>query len=209
MRSFDDAAKTSGFVTLPAPLLEQILESQNLRVKDESGVFTALVRWVDAQPQQPPHDVTESLMKCVRFSLMSASFLEETVETSPLVRQHAFVVMQAHREALKEARTLRTYRRSQLRFEDLKVGMKVRVMDDLEYVKVECDALAPGANEAVTWIDEMQAYLGKAATIHSVHDAETWDEMRCAEIQLDDPNEVEDGDSSTFYLFPFHVLERV
>ena len=82
-------------------------------------------------------------------------------------------------------------------------------MDDLEYVKVECDALAPGANEAVTWIDEMQAYLGKAATIHSVHDAETWDEMRCAEIQLDDPNEVEDGDTSTFYLFPFHVLERV
>ena len=51
----------------------------------------------DAQVE-PPHEVTESLMKCVRFSLMGAEFLKETVETSPLVRQHAFVVMQAHRE---------------------------------------------------------------------------------------------------------------
>ena len=108
VRSFAEASKTSGFVTLPAPLLEQILESQVLAVKNECEVFAALVLWVDAQPHAPPHEVTESLMKCVRFSLMDEEFLKETVETSPLVQQHAFVVMQAHREALTKEETQRT-----------------------------------------------------------------------------------------------------
>ena len=144
-------------------------------------------------------------MKVVRFSLMSASFLEETVETSPLVQQHAFVVMQAHREALKEARTLRTCRRSQLRFEDLKVGMKVRIMDDEEYVEAQCCAPAPGAVAAVSWADAMDAFIGCTCTVTALEEMDTDHVGLSAVCRLDDVPEVEIDE----YSFPFHVLERV
>lgn len=203
VRSFTDATKTSGFVTLPAPLLEQILEDQFLQVNDESEVFTALVRWVDEQPHQPRHEVTESLMKCVRFSLMGAEFLKETVETSPLVQQHAFVVMQAYREAMTKEETQRTIRRGKLRFEDLKVGMKVRIMDDLVYVKAQCEVAAPGASDPVSWVESMEGCVGQVAIIESLR-AVGESPGPCAEIKLDDVDE----DDET-YLFPCHVLEWV
>ena len=62
VRSFADASKTSGFVTLPAPLLEQILECQVLRVDDESGVSRHSCVEIDcADRRLAPHGVTESL----------------------------------------------------------------------------------------------------------------------------------------------------
>ena len=151
-------------------------------------------------------------MECVRFSLMDAMFLIETVETSPLVRQHAFVVMQAHREAVTKMDTVRTCRRCQLRFEDLKVGMKVRIMHDLEYVSAECEKAAPGAEDAVLWAEEMAAYVGEVATITKVEgvpvegeDPDSDDEtvLMAARCQLDADSEV------GYYWFPFHVLEHV
>ena len=54
--------------------------------------------------------------------------------------------------------SVRTCRRCQLRFEDLKVGMKVRIMHDLEYVEAQCEKAAPGAEDAVLW-----RVLGKVA----------------------------------------------
>ena len=209
VRSFADASKTSGFVTLPAPLLEQILECQVLRVDDESEVFEALVRWVDAQSDKPPHEVTESLMNCVRFSLMDEEFLKETVETSPLVQQHAFVVMQAHREALTKESTLRTVRRSELRYEDLnKVGMTVRIMDDLQYVKAQCKAIAPGATAPVKWnADNGAAYIGELATIVTPSSASKPSSMLAVKCRL--LEEPDDGNRVSDFWFPFHVLERV
>ena len=209
LRCFANATSASGFATLPAPLLAQILKSQNLRVKDEGEVFTALVRWVDAQPQKPPHEITEALMKYVRFSHMDAEFLKETVEVSPLVQQHAFVVMQAHREAVTKESTVRTVRRSQLRFEDLKIGMKVRIMDDEDYVKAQCDRPAPGANDAVQWVDEMEAIVGEVCTIKALitetpeGESSISDSSMLAAVVTRDAED--EGDR---YWVPFHVLER-
>ena len=55
-------------------------------------------------------------------------------------------------------------------YEDLKVGMKVRVKDDLQFVEAECGKPAPGAAIQVGWSTTMGGSIGKAFTVNKVHE---------------------------------------
>eukprot|EP00966_Prymnesium_polylepis_P082632 1913349-Prymnesium_polylepis.1 len=206
---FSDMVRARAFraAHLRASVLEQLLQKNNLVTRDESEVFLALRSWVDAQPATPPDSVTEALLECVRFSqIRDKQFVTGVVETSPLVRKHAFVVMQAYREAIHKEKTTRAVARhrrfaSFVEFRELAPpGTKVRVSNDLDWVMAECEKAAPGAEEAVSWDEHMEELVGCVCTVVEQEEEDACDLMACT---------LRKADVAEPYWFPWHVLERV
>ena len=84
-------------------------------------------------------------------------------------------------------------------YEDLKVGMKVRVKDDLQFVEAECRKTAPGAENRVGWEAPMGGSIGKAFTVNMVYET-----LKAA--SLDTFNKFGMGND---YAFPATCLELV
>ena len=79
---------------------------------------------------------------------------------------------QAFREwRFKKNSTQRTrYRQGPpLKYEDLRVGMRVRVLDDREFVEAECERVVEGAEEHVEWTEDMAACVGVEGQIKSLN----------------------------------------
>jgi hypothetical protein len=94
LASFVEVAGSEGFASLPLPHLETLLAHDGLAAKEEQ-VFTALTRWVDAQPTPPTAAEEARLLALVRFPLItSEEFVVETVEASPLVARHTLILAQ-------------------------------------------------------------------------------------------------------------------
>ena len=86
------------------------------------------------------------------------------------MQRYPKVLIAAYRELLDHACTPRTRARAgqRLAFDDLAVGMSVRVHPDLEFVKAECLKRAPGAladSRGVGWINDMEGAIGKGFKI--------------------------------------------
>ena len=195
LESFEDIVASSGFVQMPAVRLDALLAADDLVVKREEVVFSALETWTNAQATPPDTALSEKLLSRIRFPLMQKES-RRGLEASPLVQRHPMVLVSAYREEMLQESTARTRRRklligSPLTFELLRVGMRVRVMDDLAFVRAECEKPAPGAMDkgAVEWGDEMEAFIGNVCEITELNP-----DFRGA---LLDP---------IFYMFPYTTL---
>ena len=127
-------------------------------------VFEAIKRWLVQTPAAPA-EVVHSLLGHVRFPRL-AKHRQVQLETDELALQHAVLIAKAYREKLHGEDTPRTRARSgsarpALQFEQLTPGMAVQVMDDLEFVKAECNKSAPGATDPTAWDSQMAKAIGK------------------------------------------------
>jgi len=175
--AFEEVSTSSTFSTMPAARLDELLGDDALAVKDEETTLRALESWFRAQHSPPESSVTEGLLSHVRFPLMKQES-RRGLEASPLVQRHPMVLVSAYREELLKEKTPRNRKRKlmtgqPLTYEELKVGMHVRVMEDMAFVKSECDNTAPGATQACGWDDEMSSCLGNEYVIVEVEDSST------------------------------------
>ena len=103
LASFSEAAAAASFTRLPLAALEALLASDNLEVKDEAETFTHLKRWVMAQQPAVSAEAQARLLGCVRFAHMELGFVQQHVNTDPLVAtspQNIMIVAQAFQQAL-------------------------------------------------------------------------------------------------------------
>ena len=104
---------------------------------------------------------------------------------------------QAFREwRFKKNSTQRTrYRQGPpLKYEDLRVGMRVRVLDDREFVEAECERVVEGAEQHVEWTEDMAACVGVEGEIKRLKP-----DFQAARVEAKDEA----------WLFPFTVLREV
>ena len=120
------------------------------------------------------------------------------LETDELALQHAALIAKAYREQLHGEDTPRTRARSHaaLKFEDLSVGMRVQVMDNVEFVTKSCDETLPGAECAVTWNKAIAPSIGRQFVVKNTF-AKTMSTKLATEGELG---------MSTDYVFPYTVL---
>ena len=88
---------------LPLAALESNASSDYLTVPCESEVFTHLKRWLKGQRPAVPADATATLLGCVRFAHMQLEFVEQHVNTDPIIASNpanCMIVAQAFQQAL-------------------------------------------------------------------------------------------------------------
>ena len=81
-----------------------------------------------------------------------------------------------------------------MKYEDLRVGMRVRVLDDREFVEAECERVVEGAEEHVEWTEDMAACVGVEGEIKRLKP-----DFQAARVEAKDEA----------WLFPFTVLREV
>ena len=132
---------------------------------DEWIVFESVKQWLAAQQPAAATAVAGGLLAHVRFPLV-AKERQVQLESDELALQHPMLLAKAYREAFAGEVTPRTRRRSaKVTYEDLKVGLKVRVKDDKEFVKAECLKPSPGETSGAGWNRNMKDALGKEFTV--------------------------------------------
>ena len=163
---FEEAMAVRGgavLATLSADKLDELLSADQLVISDEWVVFETVKGWLK-QTSAAPAEAARRLLGHVRFPRL-AKERQLQLETDELAQQHAALIAKAYREQLHGEDTPRTRareRRAALKFEDLSVGMRVQVMDDLDFVKKSCEETrAPGANRSVGWNEEMAPSIGR------------------------------------------------
>ena len=163
--------------------------------------FEAVKRWPEQTPAAPV-GAAHRLLGHVRFPRL-AKHRQVQLETDELALQHTLLIAKAYREELHGEDTPRTrvrYRPGMaLEFDELRVGMQVRVMDDLALVNAGCKVPAPGAEEEIGWNDDMANSIGKEFMVKNIDS----DDMSAA-LATEDKFGMEKD-----YSFPFTVLTKV
>ena len=120
------------------------------------------------------------------------------LETDELALQHTALIAKAYREQLHGEDTPRTRARDrrELKFAELKVGMRVQVMDDVDFVKKACGTSAPGADAEVRWNPQMAKAIGRQFVVN-----DTAARFMAAELATKGKLGMD-----TDYLFPYTVL---
>ena len=118
-----------------------------------------------------PAEVVHRLLGHVRFPRL-AKHRQMQLDTDELALQHTGLIAKAYREEMHGEVTPRTRIRDQpgmaLKFKELIVGMQVKVMDDVDFVKAECEVPAPGAKGGkITWNSKMATSIGKKFVVLS------------------------------------------
>ena len=139
---------------------------------DEWVVFEAIKAWLVQTPAAPA-EAARRLLGHVRFPRL-AKERQLQLETDELAQQHAALIAKAYREQLHGEDTPRTRareRRAALKFEDLSVGMRVQVMDDVEFVTKSCEETPPGAERGkrAGWNLEMAHAIGRRFVVKSTN----------------------------------------
>ena len=195
LSSFDEVVATSALKRLSATDFEELLKDDEMHVESEDTVFHALEEWVAAQMPAPAHETEEALLRCVRFAFVRG---KDHVEASALVQRHPKILLSAYREVIEKVDTARNRARhgGRLQFEDLKVGMQVKVNDDASFVEEECKKPAPGAEKPVNWNSRVRRVVGKTVTVKKLVP------------KLLQGVSIDSEDDAAVYL-PFTVLKRV
>lgn len=94
--SFAEAAATDEFTRLSAAWLEELLASDELVIEREEEVFRALKRWHAAQQPPATDEAVASLLRCVRWARMDKDFVQQHVNTDPMIKTHAMVIAMAY-----------------------------------------------------------------------------------------------------------------
>lgn len=82
---YSKVVQTQGFSRLSCSLIEELLKSDELRVRREEETFESLVRWIKAEPGRGVAEV-ERLLPFVRFPRMTPQFLVLRVEQEAVVQ---------------------------------------------------------------------------------------------------------------------------
>ncbi|CAF4621059.1 unnamed protein product [Rotaria sp. Silwood1] len=95
---FTDVKESEEFLCLPINQLIDIISSDELNMTSEEDVFNAVMQWISCDLQQRKQYLPK-ILEHVRFPLMNARFLVNTVSSDPLIRSD-----QACRDLVDEAK---------------------------------------------------------------------------------------------------------
>ena len=190
---------------LPLPFASQHLFCCH---SDEWVVFEAIKGWLVQTPAAPA-EVVHRLLGHVRFPRL-AKHRQVQLETDELALQHAVLIAKAYREKLHGEDTPRTRARRgarparpALQFEELRPNMPVQVMDDLEFVKAECNTTQPGATVPVGWAAKMATAIGRVFCVMPGADSINTNSMSA------DLATAGQFGMTTNFVFPHTVLIRI
>ena len=214
LAAFDEVAAdgSPAFSSLPASRLDELLADDELKVDTEETAFKALERWVDAQPSPPAEEVTSGLLSRIRFPLIESKGVRLSIEGSALVQRSPMVLVTAYREHFDKEDTPRTRKRKSmvpqtLAWDELEVGMRVRVMSDEAFVMAECHKRVPGAASKAGWPSGPTGLGLKRSMIGGTYEICVVDEYRRAVwLRVNGPGQI--GINPPPFYFPYTVLLR-
>lgn len=204
VKEFESFAAGEAFLQFDADRLGQILADDYLKAP-ETVVFESVVRFLTESPTGPVDDFKAmTLFGHVRFALLPLEFIKQRVEQEPLLINCSWggwVVVRAFRDAIYHKDTIlpRNMARkghvggSTPEWDDLRVGMQVRMLEDESAVLAMFDTgvKAPGAAKSIglgTLRSYLKPLLGKTYQI-----IELWGEKRGIRI----------ADGSARWLLPY------
>jgi len=88
LRDYSKVVQTSGFASLSRALMQELLASDDLRVRKEEEVLESLTSWLNVDPSRCAED-SEHLYPLVRFPLMSPQYLLARVEHNEVMKRCA------------------------------------------------------------------------------------------------------------------------
>ena len=196
---FEEAMAVQGgavLATLSADKLDELLSADQLVISDEWVVFETVKGWLK-QTSAAPAEAARRLLGHVRFPRL-AKERQLQLETDELAQQHAALIAKAYREQLHGEDTPRTRARDRtvLKFEDLKAGMWVQVVDDLDFVMKSCEETPPRADRSVGWDEGMAPTIGMRFLVKNTF-AETMSGVLATSGELG---------MKRNYVFPYTVL---
>ena len=100
---FIDAIKSEEFLSLPADVFCDLLDSDEVNVRSEEDVYKGLELWLQHDPETRKESLP-SLLAHVRLPLLSLLFLKQYVEPNPYIRRNL-----ACRDILDEAKNFHLY----------------------------------------------------------------------------------------------------
>ncbi|EOD08658.1 hypothetical protein EMIHUDRAFT_217402 [Emiliania huxleyi CCMP1516] len=150
--------------TLSAEQLGDIIASDDLAVSDESVVLEAVKGWLAAQQPAASQATAGALLAHVRFAELSKE-QKVALDDEPLLQQHFKIVATAYREKMHGEDTPRARPRSGsfrccLQYDDLRVGMMVKVHPDRAFVEEQCRKVVAGATKNCGWAVNMTSTCG-------------------------------------------------
>eukprot|EP00933_Yihiella_yeosuensis_P038800 TRINITY_DN32755_c0_g2_i1.p1 TRINITY_DN32755_c0_g2~~TRINITY_DN32755_c0_g2_i1.p1 ORF type:complete len:243 (-),score=50.73 TRINITY_DN32755_c0_g2_i1:49-777(-) len=190
-----------------------ILESDDLPVKNEQQVFQLTSSFLKDRHDLTP-DSADALLLAIRWRLVPGVYIAEIVMDSPVVMDKPAGVrprlLEAFADAMRfqilggKARLIlpekpsgRLRKQQQISvpsYAFLAVGMRVRVVSDVDALRHLCRRCAPGARLKVEWVSEMKMLAGITCNVKSLRD-------EICGIQLEDPS-----DSKMDRFLPFDAL---
>jgi len=100
LRKFDEVStKSEEFLNMSIDQLCEILDSDNLNIRNEEMVFDAVIRWIDHKPDNRKHEIARLLM-CIRLGIITTRTFIEKVKPHKYVKdceQAKTIVMDALR----------------------------------------------------------------------------------------------------------------
>ena len=190
LAEFEGFAASEGFLRLDADRLGKVLADDALSAP-ETVVFEAVVRWLSQtrlsagateEDVAQLDEVARSLFSHVRFAQLPLEFVEQHVEKEPLLVDRpwgGWVLARAFRDVVYRKDTplarKRRIRGSPVEWGDLRVGMRVRMLDDEPAILAmfTTGARAPGATKSIglgTLHAHLAPLLGKTHVIQELLD---------------------------------------
>lgn len=79
--------KSNEVLNLTCEQLCEILDSDDLNIKNEETVFDVVIRWINHDPQERRQYIL-ALLKCIRLGLLSTAYFVETVKVCKYIHIH-------------------------------------------------------------------------------------------------------------------------
>ena len=159
LAKFVGIIESDGFTELASDRLADLLSDSNLGAGKENEVFKSIIKWANGQKEALNAEEFDKVLAHVRFPLIDKSFFEDFVEKDPLLTKHPIffrtIAQSFYKEGHKQKRL-----GIRCRWEDLKAGLKVRIIDDVKEFERLCDNIAPGAEDRAGWGLGMENFCG-------------------------------------------------
>jgi hypothetical protein len=160
LAKFVGIIESDGFTELASDRLADLLSDSNLKAGKENEVFKSIIKWANGQKDALNAEEFDKVLAHVRFPLIDKSFFEDFVEKDPLLTKHPIFFRTIVRSFYKEEHTRKRFG-TRCRWEDLRVGLKVRIIDDVKEFEQLCESNAPGAEDRVGWVVGMANFCGE------------------------------------------------
>ncbi|CAH1239096.1 KLHL29 [Branchiostoma lanceolatum] len=86
LQRFEDVARGEEIVEIPIHQLQEYLGHDSLKTRNEELVFETLMRWMKSHEEESKCEI-KNLLSLVRLPFLQYSYLVNTVQTNPFVRQ--------------------------------------------------------------------------------------------------------------------------
>lgn len=163
---FSSIASSEEFVALTLERIIELTQDDGLVVRKEEEVYESVLKWTKAQHIALSKEEQEKLHACVRYPLMNKKFIMDHVLMEPLLVENPICFRAVLKSFYVDGCSKPRHGQDvPVSWDDVRVGLNVRITNDVEELERLCGEIAPGAIEEVGWATEMAAFAGECFTI--------------------------------------------